>query len=113
LLPVSTHGTLVYEFEVLNRTGTYWFHPHTHKETTNQVYAGLAGLIIVRDSKERALKLPDGEFDVPLVIQDRTFDNRNQFRYVSHPMQTMTGFLGDQILIDGRPDFVLEAAACS
>jgi FtsP/CotA-like multicopper oxidase with cupredoxin domain len=39
------------------------------------VYAGLAGLWIVRDGRERDLGLPEGPpFEVPLLIQDRNFD---------------------------------------
>lgn len=30
----------VYEFEVQNRAGTYWFHPHPHQFTGPQVYSG-------------------------------------------------------------------------
>lgn len=102
------HGeTFVYEFEILNRAGTYWYHAHTHSVTAKQVYSGLAGLIIVSDAEEQALNLPKGDYDIPVVIQDRSFDNQNQLVYVSHMMQKMMGFLGDQIMINGQPDFVL------
>jgi len=102
------HGeTFVYEFEILNRAGTYWYHAHTHSVTAKQVYSGLAGLIIVSDKQEQALALPRGDYDVPIVIQDRSFDKQNQLVYVSHMMQRMSGFLGDKIMINGQPDFVL------
>jgi len=102
------HGeTFVYEFEILNRAGTYWYHAHTHSVTAKQVYSGLAGLIIVSDKQEQALVLPRGDYDVPIVIQDRSFDKQNQLVYVSHMMQRMSGFLGDKIMINGQPDFVL------
>jgi len=102
------HGeTFVYEFEILNRAGTYWYHAHTHSVTAKQVYSGLAGLIIVSDEQEQALGLPKGDYDVPIVIQDRSFDKQNQLVYVSHMMQRMSGFLGDKIMINGQPDFVL------
>jgi len=102
------HGeTFVYEFEILNRAGTYWYHAHTHSVTAKQVYSGLAGLIIVSDKQEQALALPRGDYDVPVVIQDRSFDKQNQLVYVSHMMQRMSGFLGDKIMINGQPDFVL------
>jgi len=102
------HGeTFVYEFEILNRAGTYWYHAHTHSVTAKQVYSGLAGLIIVSDAEEQALNLPKGDYDIPIVIQDRSFDRRNQLVYASHMMQKMTGFLGDQMMINGQPDFVL------
>ena len=105
------HGeTYIYEFEILNRAGTYWYHAHTHSVTARQVYSGLAGLFIISDEQEQALNLPSGEYDVPLVIQDRSFDDHNQLVYSSHMMQRMQGFLGDQIMINGRPDFVLPVA---
>ncbi len=103
-----SHGeTFVYEFEILNRAGTYWYHAHTHSVTAKQVYSGLAGLIIVSDEEEQALALPKGLYDLPIVIQDRSFDAVNQLRYVNHMMQRMTGFLGDQIMINGQPNYVL------
>jgi len=35
---------------------------------------GLAGLYLLRDGVENALNIPRGEFEVPLVIQDRRFN---------------------------------------
>jgi spore coat protein A len=49
--------------------------------TKLDVYAGLAGLWIVRDERERELGLPEGPpFEVPLLIQDRNFDLDEQGR---------------------------------
>jgi hypothetical protein len=39
-------ASYIYEFEVRNRAGTYWYHPHPHGITGPQVYAGLAGLFL-------------------------------------------------------------------
>ncbi len=50
---------------------------------------------------------------MPIVIQDRSFDAQNQLRYRVTMMQKMHGFLGDQIFVNGRPDFVLEVATRS
>jgi FtsP/CotA-like multicopper oxidase with cupredoxin domain len=98
----------VYEFEVGNRAGTYWFHPHPHGHTGEQVYGGLAGLFIVSDDEERALKLPDGARDIPLVIQDRSFDRDNQLVYLSGGMMgRMMGFTGNQIMVNGYADYTL------
>ncbi len=105
------HGeTYVYEFEILNRAGTYFYHSHAHGVTARQVYSGLAGLLIVSDDQEQALNLPNADYDVPLMIQDRSFDGQNQLVYSAHMMQRMQGFLGDRILVNGRPDFVLPVA---
>lgn len=107
---INQGETYIYEFEIHNRAGTYWYHAHTHSVTARQVYSGLAGLLIVSDEQEQALNLPSGDLDIPLVIQDRSFDEHNQLSYSSHMMQRMQGFLGDQIIINGRPDFVLPVA---
>ena len=107
---IANGETYVYEFEILNRAGTYWYHAHTHSKTARHVYSGLAGFFIVSDDQEQALKLPSGEFDLPLVIQDREFDQQNQLEYGGGMQQRMHGFLGDQILVNGRPDAELEVA---
>ena len=73
----------VYDFTVVNRAGSYWFHPHPHGRTGKQVYFGLAGLFLVSDDEEDALGLPSGVQDLPLVIQDRSFDDDNQLIYLS------------------------------
>ena len=104
---VGPGGTYVYEFEVLNRAGTYFYHAHTNMLTGPQVYRGLAGLLLVSDEDERALGLPAGAEDVPIVIQDRRFDADNQLVYLQHHMESQLGFLGDRIFVNGRPDFVL------
>jgi len=88
-----------YEYRILNRAGTYWYHPHPHGRTGPQVSYGLAGLLIVSDDEEDSLGLPAGEFDLPLVIQDRSFDSQNQLVYVA---DTMNGFFGDQVLVNGQ-----------
>lgn len=131
--------TYVYEFEVVNRPGTNWFHPHPDQLTGGQVYAGLAGLFIVSDDEEAALNLPTGAYDIPLVLQDRTLDANNQLLYLGSKigaprntnmggmnhgssqsgsgmdrtmgdMSSMMGFLGQKIFVNGKPNFSLAAA---
>lgn len=94
----------VYEFEVMNPAGTSFYHSHAHEITGDQVYFGLAGLIKVTDDTEKALGLPSGEYDVPLVLQDRRFDAKNQLRYVRGMHDKMMGFLGDKIIVNGKED---------
>ncbi|XSG84241.1 MAG: multicopper oxidase family protein [Methylohalobius sp. ZOD2] len=102
--------TYVYEFEVKNRACTNWYHPHAHGNTGAQAYAGLAGLLIVEDEEEQKLPLPRGEYDLPLVIQDRTFDDNNQLMYNRRGPIAMLGFLGERILVNGKPDFSMDVA---
>jgi FtsP/CotA-like multicopper oxidase with cupredoxin domain len=108
---ISSGQTYVYEFEVRNRAGTYWYHPHPHGQTGYQVNMGLAGLFVVSDDEEMALGLPSGDYDLPLVIQDRLFNANKQFVYLSNGMmERMTGFLGDRVLVNGQADFTLPVA---
>jgi blue copper oxidase len=102
---IGTGKRYVYEFIVNNRAGTYWFHPHPHERTGFQVYHGLAGFFLVGDDEEDALKLPRGTFDLPLVIQDRTFDSRNQLVYLQSMMDRMMGFMGERVLVNATPDY--------
>jgi FtsP/CotA-like multicopper oxidase with cupredoxin domain len=107
---IDPNQTYVYEFRINARAGTYWFHPHPDGTTAEQAYRGLAGLLLVTDDEEAALGLPSGEFDVPLIIQDRTFNSNNQLVYLDDPMSGSDGFLGERILVNGRPNFKLEVA---
>ena len=96
-----------YDFEVHNRAGTYWYHPHPADRTGPQVYYGLAGLLLVSDDDERRVGLPDGDRDLPIVLQDRSFDDQNRLVYQPNPM---IGFLGEQVLVNGRPSRAREVA---
>ena len=108
---IGPGNTFVYDFEVRNRAGTYWYHPHPHGRTGPQVYAGMAGLFLVADDEEDAAGLPNGEYDIPLVIQDRTLNRNNQLVYQGNGMMDqMMGFLGEEIWVNGKPDFVLPVA---
>ena len=67
--------TAVCHYPMDQRGALLWYHDHVMGITKLDVYAGLAGLWIVRDDRERALGLPEGPpFEVPLLIQDRNFD---------------------------------------
>ncbi len=78
--PIKAGETWSPEFTLMDKAGTYWYHPHLHKKTLSQVVKGAAGLIIVRDEEEAALKLPRkyGVDDFPLIFQFQTFDNNKQ-----------------------------------
>ncbi|HEX7325005.1 MAG TPA: multicopper oxidase family protein, partial [Rhodanobacteraceae bacterium] len=74
-------GRYRYAFTVDNRAGTYWYHAMSAGHTPEQVYFGLAGLLLVHDPEEEALSLPRGEYDLPIIIQDRDFGADNTFAY--------------------------------
>jgi FtsP/CotA-like multicopper oxidase with cupredoxin domain len=101
----------VYEFEVLNRASMNIFHSHQHSSTAKQFYFGLGGAIIVNDQEEAALNLPSGEFELPLVIQDKQFDSDNQMVYSPMMHNKMTGFVGDKILVNGFQNLKIDVAS--
>jgi spore coat protein A len=62
------------DYPMDQRAALLWYHDHVMGVTRFTVYAGLAGLWIIRDERERALGLPEGPpFELPLLLQDRNF----------------------------------------
>lgn len=94
--------TFIYRFRVINRAGTYWFHPHPDMTTGTQVLSGMAGLMLVSDHEEQNLPLPRGDYDVPFIIQDRKFLFENQIDYGGIPF---IGYYGDRILVNGKVNY--------
>ena len=103
-------GARDYRFRIVQRAGTYWYHPHPDRRTGAQVYAGIAGFLIVEDDEELRLGLPSGPFDVPLLIQDRRLTADRSFAYGPTPMDVFTGYLGDRVLVNGTPEARLAVA---
>jgi len=94
-------GSLNYSLPIIQRAGTYWYHPHPHGMTAKQVFMGLAGMFIVNDPEEAALNLPSGEFEIPIILQDKHFEGNN-LEYSPNDDEIMTGYLGEQILVNGQ-----------
>jgi FtsP/CotA-like multicopper oxidase with cupredoxin domain len=84
--------------------------------------------MLIADDEERELGLPTGAQELACVLQDRRFDARNQFVYLPSDgggrmgrgmgggmgrgmgamMPAVNGWLGDRVLVNGRPDPVFE-----
>lgn len=78
---------------------TLWYHDHALGLTRLNVYMGIAGFYLLRDAFEQSLGLPSGEYEVPLVIQDRTFNLDGSLQY---PEGFQDSFFGDTILVNGK-----------
>ncbi len=78
---------------------TLWYHDHALGITRLNVYAGMAGFYLLRDDFEDALGLPVGEYEVPIVIQDREFNPDGSFFY---PPSITNAFFGDKVLANGK-----------
>jgi spore coat protein A, manganese oxidase len=85
---------------------TLWYHDHALGITRLNVYAGLAGTYVIRDREEDALSLPSGPFDIPLVLQDRSFNEDGSLHYPivhdgPHPIWVQE-FFGEYNCVNGR-----------
>lgn len=93
-------------FTVNQNAGTFWYHSHLLHKTGEQVYRGLAGLIILEDEKSDMLDLPKnyGVDDIPLIVQDKRFNSDGSLAYIGSPRDVMMGFFGDKTLVNGTLD---------
>lgn len=100
-------------FKVMQNGGTFWYHSHVMHKAGEQVFKGLAGLILVRDDQESELGLPDtyGVDDIPLVVQDRRFGRSGNFAYMSIYDDMVKGTHGDTILVNGTWQPLFEPTA--
>jgi len=87
-------------FTVDQPAATLWYHPHFMGDTADQVYFGLAGLIYIDDEISEQLNLPKdyGINDIPLIVQDRSFNSDGSFAYRTSMMGVLAG---DTIMING------------
>lgn len=54
---------------------TLWYHDHAMAVTRFNVYAGLAGFYLIRDRQEAGLRLPSGDYEIPLMLSDRNLES--------------------------------------
>ena len=93
---------------------TLWYHDHCLGITRLNVYAGLAGFYLIRDEAEKELNLPQGEFEIPLMIQDRLFHRDGSLYYPTvvngpkeHPIWVQE-FYGDYNCVNAKVTPFLE-----
>lgn len=103
----------IYKYTNNQRPTALWYHDHAIGITRLNVYAGLAGMYIIRNEQERALNLPSGVYEIPLIIQDKTFTEHGSLFYPTtvtvpnpppdFPNPSITpGFAGDTIIVNGK-----------
>jgi FtsP/CotA-like multicopper oxidase with cupredoxin domain len=96
--------------------GTLWYHDHKLDFTSQNVYAGLAGMNCIYDAwgayadpnmgdygdETKGWRLPCGdnyEFDVGLVFHDRQFDPSGRDFF---PLTCFDGAIGDKMTVNGK-----------
>jgi spore coat protein A len=98
-LTILPGETDVYEYPNNQDPATLWYHDHALGITRLNVYAGMAGFYLLRDAFENGLGLPSGEFEIPIVIQDREFNPDGSLFY--NPT-LQDAFKGDRIVVNGK-----------
>lgn len=104
---VPAGGERLYRFTLpAGCAGTYWYHPHPHGDTAEQVYRGLAGLFIVRAKNDPLAALPEQHLvisDLRLAIDGSIPDNNSQ--------DWMNGREGQFVLVNGQREPVIRVGA--
>lgn len=88
---------------------TLWYHDHAMALTRLNVYAGLAGFYLLRDSIEERSNLPCGDYEYPLLIADKSFNEDGSLFYPEGPPfpvpvnpSITPGFVGNTIVVNGK-----------
>ena len=104
--PVESGSSRIYEFTLpANSAATYWYHPHPHGLTHEQVYRGLAGAFIVRPKIDT---LPADLAETVLVISDLRLAADGSMPG-NTDLDTLNGREGDHLLVNGQKRPVLTA----
>ena len=94
------------------RASMVWYHDHAVGNTRTNVYAGLAGAYIIRDDQDTGeagnpLGLPAGPYEIPLVLQDKTFNADGSMFYptqgvTSYHPEWVPEFFGDVAVVNAK-----------
>ena len=80
------------------RAAFSFYHDHRMDLTGRNNWYGLQGMFITDDPAEKRLGLPEGSYDVPLMVADRSFDDASQltdpFPKPSDPQTATSGING-------------------
>lgn len=111
------YTTALFTYPNEQNPATLWYHDHALGITRLNVYAGLSGFYLLREDQadnngfcsypEKA-DLPEGKYEIPIVIQDRMFLTDGSLLYDNvgvnpeiHPYW-VPEFFGDIIMVNGR-----------
>jgi FtsP/CotA-like multicopper oxidase with cupredoxin domain len=104
----------VYRYPNVQEAAPLWFHDHTLGATRLNVYAGLAGAYLIVDPDlVLPANLPGPAEVIPLVLQDRMFDDNGQLFFPGNGPEGLFApnpdhpywvpeFVGDTILVNGK-----------
>ena len=113
-------SSFTYSYDNNQDAAGLWYHDHALGITRLNVYAGLAGGYLLRDTPGPVgtgidtgdgTHLPPPPYEVPLVIQDRMFNPDGSFAYPPNPELTLSDgaprpwapeFFGDMATVNGK-----------
>jgi FtsP/CotA-like multicopper oxidase with cupredoxin domain len=106
--PTSANSA-VYYYPNDQQPATIWYHDHALGVTRLNVMSGLAGFYLIRDPCDTiAKKLPTGQYEIPIAIQDRSFNTDGSMWFPSegnsptdHPYWNPE-FFGNTIMVNGK-----------
>jgi FtsP/CotA-like multicopper oxidase with cupredoxin domain len=106
--PVASGAERTYAFELpVESAGSYWYHPHPHGKTAEQVYRGLAGVFLVKAKND---PIPAAYGDTVLMFTDLRLAADGTMPD-NTMVDLMNGRVGDHILVNGQKNPVLSVAA--
>ncbi|KAH7417369.1 Cupredoxin [Cadophora sp. MPI-SDFR-AT-0126] len=79
---------------------TLWYHDHAIGETAVNAYFGQAGFYILKDPANEDLKLPSGDYDVPLMLATKQFLSTGK---LLSPENERDSLFGDVNTVNGQP----------
>src|SRR5215469_194189 len=97
--------SVLYHYPNQQDAAMLWYHDHALGINRLNVYAGLVGAFFVRDDVEDSLNLPQGKYEVPLVLFDRLFTENGQLLYPISPdpeSPWVAEVYGNAILANGK-----------
>jgi spore coat protein A len=101
--PVGKSKTCIYPMQ--QEATALWYHDHAMGLNRLNTYAGLVGMLLVRDETEDALHLPSGKYEVPLILYDRDFSKDGSLFYDVSPDEKspwIPEFSADGLLVNGK-----------
>ena len=96
--PVPPGASRVYQFTLPKGvSGTFWYHPHPHENSAEQVFRGLAGMLMIRGAKD-----PLAGFEQKnLFISDLRLDAQGAIP-ANSDQDRLQGREGNHLLVNGR-----------
>jgi bilirubin oxidase len=105
--PVASGSGRVYEFILpADSAGAYWYHPHPHRISAEQVYRGLAGAFIVNPKSD---PLPRDIHHITAFISDLRLSAAGAIP-ADDMADLLNGREGNHLLVNGQQNPVLTVA---